>query len=136
MAACWRQVCTSTALFGFVSEIDHEQFFTAACLILRAIMGAHLPDRQAFYGCPQGLLLELHMLLLLCVSKQLHTCCKALKEYASTASTQLLIGPWRLRNFVGMAGLGCAAVDTASMALSASLYGGTPFLGTAMGIQV
>ncbi|KAK9905881.1 hypothetical protein WJX75_008082 [Coccomyxa subellipsoidea] len=63
-------VCTSTALFGFVSEIDHEQFFTAACLILRAIMG-----------------------------------------------------------------LGCAAVDTASMALSASLYGGTPFLGTAMGIQ-
>lgn len=34
------------------------------------------------------------------------------------------------------AGLGCAAVDTASMALSASLYGGTPFLGTAMGIQV
>jgi hypothetical protein len=32
-------------------------------------------------------------------------------------------------------GLGCAAVDTASMALSASLYGGTPFLGTAMGIQ-
>ena len=32
-------------------------------------------------------------------------------------------------------GLGCAAVDTASMALSAALYGGTPFLGTAMGIQ-
>ncbi|CAL8472291.1 g11833 [Coccomyxa elongata] len=63
-------VCISTAMFGFVSEIDHQQLFTAACLFLRAVMG-----------------------------------------------------------------LGCAAVDTAAMALSAALYGGTPFLGTAMGIQ-
>jgi hypothetical protein len=34
------QVCVSTALFGFVSELDHEQLFTAACLTLRAVMGA------------------------------------------------------------------------------------------------
>lgn len=33
------QVCASTACFGFVSEITHEQFFTAACIILRAVMG-------------------------------------------------------------------------------------------------
>ncbi len=33
------QVCASTACFGFVSEISHEQLFTAACLILRAVMG-------------------------------------------------------------------------------------------------
>lgn len=33
------QVCASTACFGFVSEISHEQLFTAACLFLRAIMG-------------------------------------------------------------------------------------------------
>lgn len=39
MVFCSCQVCTSTALFGFVSEIDHEQLFTAACLILRAVMG-------------------------------------------------------------------------------------------------
>ena len=35
------QVCASTACFGFVSEISHEQLFTAACLFLRAIMGEH-----------------------------------------------------------------------------------------------
>ena len=34
------QVCVSTACFGFVSEISHEQFFTAACLVLRFVMGA------------------------------------------------------------------------------------------------
>ena len=36
------QVCASTACFGFVSEISHEQFFTAACIVLRAIMGEQL----------------------------------------------------------------------------------------------
>ena len=39
------QVCASTACFGIVSEISHEQLFTAACLLLRAIMGESL-------GCP------------------------------------------------------------------------------------
>lgn len=37
-----RQVCVSTALFGFVSELTHEQFFIAACLVLRTVMGARL----------------------------------------------------------------------------------------------
>ncbi len=39
MVVCLCQVCISTAMFGFVSEIDHEQLFTAACLTLRAVMG-------------------------------------------------------------------------------------------------
>ena len=33
------QVCFSTALFGFVSEMKHEQWFLGCCLALRAIMG-------------------------------------------------------------------------------------------------
>jgi hypothetical protein len=33
------QVCFSTALFGFVSEMQHEQWFLFSCLVLRAIMG-------------------------------------------------------------------------------------------------
>lgn len=38
------QVCASTALFGFVSKIGHEQLFTAACLFLRAVMGGPAED--------------------------------------------------------------------------------------------
>jgi len=54
-----------------------------------------------------------------CISS--HACC----EWPNGATNPSVI-----------VGLGCAAVDTAAMALSASLYGGTPFLGSAMVIQV
>ena len=39
MVSTCAQVCFSTALFGFVSEMQHEQGFLWACLVLRAIMG-------------------------------------------------------------------------------------------------
>ena len=49
----------STACFGFVSEISHEQFFTAACLVLRFVMGM-ITGKSVFVTACLEILLRLY----------------------------------------------------------------------------